>query len=87
MKGKLTIIIAVLEAVSLLTMRLVDWRESKMEKPTAGKARTARGHRVVNPSSPEYTGESPEGENRAINFLASGDAADEEIYKENERRD
>lgn len=80
-KGKLTIIIAILEALSLITMRLVDWKESKDEKPAAGKARTAKGHRVVNPSTPEYTGGSPEGEKRAINILASGNAADEKIHE------
>jgi len=82
MKHKLTIIIAVMEALGLLTMKLMDWRESKDQKPAAGKAHRAGGRRVVNPSPPEYNDRSPEGERSAINILAGSSAADEEIYEE-----
>jgi hypothetical protein len=79
---KTTIIIAVLEAAVLLVMKLMDWKESKTQKPAAGKARQAAGHRVVKPSPREYDGEPPEGDSSAINFLASGGPADEKIHKE-----
>ena len=78
---KATIIIAVIEAVVLLAMKLMDWKESKTQKPAAGKAQRAAGHRVVKPAPPAYDGESPEGDSSAINILASGSAADEKIHE------
>lgn len=80
MKHKLTVFIAVLEAVVLLVMKTMDWKETKARKPAAGKAYKAGGRRVVNPSSPEYNSGSPEGESDAIDILAGSSATDEEIH-------
>jgi hypothetical protein len=79
---KSTIIIAVIEATVLLVMKLMDWKESKAQKPTAGKAHRVRGRRVVNPCPAEYDGRPPEGESSAINILAGSSAADEKIHEE-----
>jgi len=81
-KHKLTIIIAVLEAVVLLTMKLMDWKESKDQKPAAGKAQRAGGHRVVNPAPPGYNDRPPEGDSSAIDILAGSSAADEKVHEE-----
>jgi len=80
-KHKLTIIIAVLEAVVLLTMKLMDWKESKDQKPASGKARRAGGHRVVNPAPQDYNDRPPEGDDSAVNILAGSGAADEDVHK------
>ena len=82
MKHKLTIIIAVLEATVLLVMKLMDWKESKTQKPASGKARRAAGHRVVNPAPQDYNDGSPGGDQRAIDILAGSSATDEKIHKE-----
>ena len=83
MKHKLTLIIAVLEAVVLLTMKLMDWKEAKNEKPAAGKVRRANGHRVVNPSPREYDREPSQGEREHAAYLpASISAADETVHEE-----
>lgn len=81
MSKKLTIIIAVLEAVVLLTMKLMDWKESKSQKPAASKARRAGGKRVVNPSSPEYDGELSRGDQNAAYLPAGSGATDEKIHE------
>ena len=82
MRGKLTIMIAVLEAAVLLTMKLMDWKETKSQKPAAGKAHRAGGRRVVTPAPQDYNDRPPEGERSAVNILASGQTADEKIYEE-----
>jgi len=82
MRGKVTIIIAVLEAVVLLVMKLMDWKESNNQKPASGKARRAGGRRVVNPSPPDYNNEPHEGDQNAAYFPAGSSAADEEIHEE-----
>jgi len=82
---KLTIIIAVLEATVLLTMKLMDWKESKSEKPAAGKAPRAAGHRVVNPAAKEYYGEEPQGEKNAAYLPAGSSAPDEKVHKKKRR--
>ena len=82
MRGKVTIIIAVLEAIVLLTIKLCDWKESKAQKPMSGKARRAAGRRVVNPAQPEYDTESPRGDNNAAYLSAGGSAADKTIHEE-----
>lgn len=82
MRGKVTIIIAVLEAVVLLVMKLCDWKESKVQKPMASKARTAAGKRVVNPAPPEYDDQPSQGDRSAAYFPTSSGPADEEIHKE-----
>jgi len=79
---KTTIIIAVLEAVVLLVMKLMDWKESNNQKPAAGKARRAGGRRVVNPAPQDYNGESPRGDQRAIDILAGSSATDEKVHEE-----
>jgi hypothetical protein len=79
---KATIIIAVLEAMVLLVMKLMDWKESKSQKPAAGKARKVGGRRVVNPSPQSYNARPPEGDSSAINFLAGSSATDEKIHEE-----
>jgi len=81
-KHKLTIIVAVMEAVVLLTMKLMDWKEAKTEKPAASKARTVKGRRVVKLSPQEYHGEPPTGENSAVNLLAGSSASDKNVHKE-----
>lgn len=81
MRGKLTIVIAVLEAVVLLVMKLCDWKESKKQKPTAGKARTVDGHRVVNPAPTEYDDEPSRGEINAAYLPASGSSADKTLHQ------
>ena len=81
MRGRLTIIIAVLEATVLLVMKLVDWRESKTKKPIASKVRTVKGHQVVNLDPGEYDGDKPQGETNAAYLPASGSSADEKIHE------
>jgi len=81
MKHKLTIIIAVLEAIVLLTMKLMDWKEAVNEKPASGKAKTVAGHRVVNPAPEEYNGNPPEGDDSAINILAGSSTSDKNIHE------
>lgn len=81
MKHKATIIIAVLEALVLLTMKLMDWKESKSQKPAAGKARKAGKHRVVQPGSREYDERSTRGDLDATYLLAGSSAPDEEIHE------
>jgi len=83
MRGKLTIILAVLEAAVLLVMKACDWKESKNQRPTAGKARSAKGHRVVNPGQAEYDeGLTPGDKTNAAYLPASGSTADEKIHPE-----
>ena len=78
---KSTIILAVIEATVLLIMKMMDWKESKTQKPAAAKARQAGGHRVVNPSPQDYTDRPPTGDPDATNILAGSSASDEEIHK------
>ncbi len=81
MTKKVTIIIAVLEAVVLLVMKLMDWKESKTQRPAAGKAHRASGRRVVNPSSPAYDEEHPRGDQNAAYLPAGSSATDEKIHE------
>jgi len=81
MKHKLTIITAVLEAIVLLTMKLMDWKEGGSKKPAASKASAVRGHRVVNLATSEYIDGSPKGESSAAYVLAGSGPADEKIHK------
>lgn len=76
-----------LEAAVLLTMKLMDWQETKSQKPAAAKARKANGRRVVNPSPQDYNNEPPEGDSSAVNILAGRDAPDEVVHEETEWRD
>ena len=78
---KATIIIAVLEAIVLLVLKLVDWKEAKDQKPASAKARRAGGHRVVNPAPEEYNGNPPEGDDSAINILAGSSTSDKNIHE------
>jgi len=80
MKGKTTLIIAVLEALVLLTIKLSDWAEARKNKPRAATVRRANKHRVVQPGSAEYDGESPEETTNAAYLPASGSTTDEKIY-------
>ena len=82
MKGKATIIVAVLEAAVLLTMKLMDWKEAKAHKPAASKARRAGKHRVVNPDRPEYDDQPSRGDRSAAYLPASSGPADQKIHKE-----
>jgi len=83
MRGKLTIILAVLEATVLLVMKACDWKESKNQRPTAGKVKKAGGHRVVNPCPPEYDEDFTPGDVHDAAYLpAGGSAADEKIHPE-----
>lgn len=81
MKHRLTILIAVLEAAVLLVMKFVDWRETKTQKPAAGKAATVAGHRVVKPDQPEYYEGFTRGDKNAAYLPAGIGAADEEIHE------
>lgn len=81
MKGKVTIILAVLEAAVLLVMKAIDWKESKTYKPAAGNARRAAGRRVVKPGSPDYNDRPPEGDKNAAYLPASSSTTDEEIHE------
>ena len=78
---KSTIIMAVIEATVLLIMKLMDWKETKTQKPAAAKARQAAGHRVVNPAPQDYNERPPTGDPDAANILAGESAPDEEVHK------
>ena len=82
MRGKLTIILAVIEATVLLVMKACDWKDSKNQRPTAGKLQRAAGHRVVNPCPSEYDEELTPGDPKNAAYLpASGSTADEKIHE------
>ena len=86
MSKKLTLTVAILEALVLLVMKVSQRHQNKQNKPVAGEARKAAGRRVVNPSPPRYDDDLPPGDKNAAYLPASGSAADEKIHEKGGRK-
>jgi hypothetical protein len=78
---KSTIIISVLEAIVILVIKLIDWKESRQHKPAAGRVRSIKGKPVVRSEESEYYKTTPDGDENAADLLAGPSAADEKIQK------
>lgn len=82
MSKKLTLIVVVLEAIAMITMKYCSFIQGKQQKPAASKAYKAAGHRVVKPPQSEYDEQLSRGDTSdAVNLPASGSTADEKIHE------